>query len=71
MTTDPRRWITQACEGSLRRLGVDHIDVYQLHRPMTPIGETLEVLGELVAAGKCDPGIERDVLPLCRTRRSA
>ena len=49
-----RRWITQACDDSLRRLGVDHIDLYQLHRPDpdTPIGETLEVLGELVTAGK-------------------
>ena len=49
-----RRWITQACDDSLRRLGVDHIDLYQLHRPdpETPIGETLEVLGELVTAGK-------------------
>jgi aryl-alcohol dehydrogenase-like predicted oxidoreductase len=49
-----RRWITQACEDSLRRLQVDHIDLYQMHRPDpdVPIGETLEVLGELVAAGK-------------------
>jgi aryl-alcohol dehydrogenase-like predicted oxidoreductase len=102
-----RRWITQACDDSLRRLGVEHIDLYQLHRPdpLTPIGETLEVLGELVTAGKvraigtstftavqlrdtldtatalgvAEPtseqppysalarGIERDVLPLCRT----
>jgi aryl-alcohol dehydrogenase-like predicted oxidoreductase len=49
-----RRWVTQACEDSLRRLQVDHVDLYQLHRPDpdVPIGETLEVLGELVAAGK-------------------
>jgi aryl-alcohol dehydrogenase-like predicted oxidoreductase len=49
-----RRWVTQACEDSLRRLQVDHIDLYQLHRPDpdVPIGETLEVLGELVTAGK-------------------
>ena len=49
-----RRWVTQACDDSLRRLGVDHIDLYQMHRPDpdTPIGETLEVLGELVTAGK-------------------
>jgi aryl-alcohol dehydrogenase-like predicted oxidoreductase len=49
-----RRWIEQACEDSLRRLQVDHIDLYQLHRPdpTVPIGETLEALGELVAAGK-------------------
>jgi aryl-alcohol dehydrogenase-like predicted oxidoreductase len=49
-----RRWIEQACEDSLRRLQTEHIDVYQLHRPDpdVPIGETLEALGELVAAGK-------------------
>ncbi len=49
-----RRWITEACDDSLRRLQVDHIDLYQLHRPdpNVPIGETLQVLGELVAAGK-------------------
>jgi aryl-alcohol dehydrogenase-like predicted oxidoreductase len=49
-----RRWITQACEDSLRRLQVDHIDLYQMHRPdpTVPIGETLEALGSLVAAGK-------------------
>ncbi len=49
-----RRWITQACEDSLRRLQVDHIDVYQMHRPdpEVPIDETLTVLDELVTAGK-------------------
>lgn len=49
-----RRWVTQACDDSLRRLRVDHIDLYQLHRPdpATPIDETLGVLQELVDAGK-------------------
>ena len=49
-----RRWITQACDDSLRRLQVDHIDLYQMHRPdpATPIDETLLVLDELVTAGK-------------------
>lgn len=49
-----RRWITQACDDSLRRLQVDHIDLYQLHRPDpgVPIDETLGVLQELVDAGK-------------------
>jgi aryl-alcohol dehydrogenase-like predicted oxidoreductase len=49
-----RRWITQAIDGSLRRLGTDWIDVYQLHTPdqSTPISETLGVLSELVQAGK-------------------
>lgn len=46
--------LRHAVDGSLRRLGVDHIDVYYLHRPdwSTPIEETLEALAEIVAAGK-------------------
>jgi aryl-alcohol dehydrogenase-like predicted oxidoreductase len=49
-----RGWIRQACEDSLRRLQVDHIDLYQMHRPdpSTPIDETLFALDELVQAGK-------------------
>jgi aryl-alcohol dehydrogenase-like predicted oxidoreductase len=49
-----RRWITQAVEGSLRRLGTDWIDLYQVHRldPSTDIDETLGVLSDLVHAGK-------------------
>ncbi len=49
-----RRWIQQACEDSLRRLGVDRIDLYQMHRPdpSTPFEETLAALDELVRAGK-------------------
>lgn len=49
-----RRWITQAVEASLRRLGTDWIDLYQVHRPdhTTDIEETLGVLGDLVQAGK-------------------
>jgi aryl-alcohol dehydrogenase-like predicted oxidoreductase len=50
---------TSACvrtslEESLRRLGTDHVDLYQLHYPdpETPIAETLGTLGELVAEGK-------------------
>ena len=47
-------YVPQACDASLRRLGVDHIDLYQLHRPdpAVPIAETLGALGELVQAGK-------------------
>src|SRR5829696_1725212 len=49
-----RRWITQAVEGSLKRLGTDWIDLYQVHRldPDTDIDETLGVLSDLVHAGK-------------------
>lgn len=47
-------WIAQACEDSLRRLGTDRIDLYQLHvpDPSVPIEETLGALDELVRAGK-------------------
>jgi aryl-alcohol dehydrogenase (NADP+) len=49
-----RRWIVQACEDSLRRLGTDHIDLYQLHRPdaNTDIEDTLGALTDLVRQGK-------------------
>jgi aryl-alcohol dehydrogenase-like predicted oxidoreductase len=47
-------YIRTAVEDSLRRLGTDRIDLYQLHQPdpQVPIGETLAVLDELVRAGK-------------------
>ena len=46
--------VRAAVEGSLRRLGVDHIDLYYQHRvdPGTPIEETVGAVAELVAAGK-------------------
>ncbi|MGK3204384.1 aldo/keto reductase [Amycolatopsis sp. MEPSY49] len=49
-----RRWIVAAVEGSLRRLGVDHIDLYQLHHPEpgTDIEEPLSALTDLLRAGK-------------------
>ncbi|MEW1955695.1 aldo/keto reductase [Terrabacter sp. NPDC080008] len=49
-----RRYIRKAVEASLRRLGTDWIDLYQLHRPdpQTPIEETLAALDELVREGK-------------------
>lgn len=49
-----RRWITKAVEDSLRRLGTDRIDLYQLHFPdnETSQEETLEALNDLVKAGK-------------------
>jgi aryl-alcohol dehydrogenase-like predicted oxidoreductase len=47
-------YVRQACEGSLRRLGVDVIDLYYLHRvdPKTPIEETVGAMGDLVREGK-------------------
>jgi len=49
-----RRWIIRACEDSLRRLGTDWIDLYQIHRPDPgcDIDETLGALTDLVHAGK-------------------
>ncbi len=54
MQGNSRRWITRAVEGSLRRLGTDHIDLYQVHRPSpdTDIEETLSALTDLMRAGK-------------------
>jgi aryl-alcohol dehydrogenase-like predicted oxidoreductase len=47
-------YVRQSCDGSLLRLGVDHIDLYYQHRvdPDTPIEETVGAMGELVAQGK-------------------
>jgi aryl-alcohol dehydrogenase-like predicted oxidoreductase len=47
-------YVRSACEGSLRRLGVDHIDLYYQHRvdPNTPIEDTVGAMAELVRDGK-------------------
>ncbi|MBN6040204.1 aldo/keto reductase [Amycolatopsis sp. 195334CR] len=49
-----RRWIVTAAEASLRRLGVDHLDLYQVHHPDpgTDVEETLGALTDLLRAGK-------------------
>lgn len=49
-----RLHIMRACDESLQRLGVDHIDLYQLHRPdmAIPLDETLGALDDLVRVGK-------------------
>jgi aryl-alcohol dehydrogenase-like predicted oxidoreductase len=47
-------WVRQACEGSLRRLGVERIDLYYMHRrnPRVPIEESVGAMAELVDEGK-------------------
>jgi 1-deoxyxylulose-5-phosphate synthase len=60
LTDDPnarglsRKHIFDAIDGSLRRLGMDYVDLYQIHRydPVTPVEETLEALHDVVKAGK-------------------
>jgi aryl-alcohol dehydrogenase-like predicted oxidoreductase len=49
-----RKHVVQACEASLKRLGMEAIDLYQIHRfdPAVPLEETLEALHDLVRAGK-------------------
>ena len=49
-----RYWIMKECEASLRRLGTDHIDLYQVHRPdpKVDVDETLAALSDLVHQGK-------------------
>ncbi|MCF3960785.1 aldo/keto reductase [Streptomyces fuscigenes] len=49
-----RRWLVRALDDSLRRLGTDHVDLFQLHRPApdTDVEETLAALTDLVRAGK-------------------
>src|SRR4051812_16940466 len=49
-----RHHLVQSCEASLRRLGTDHIDLYQVHEwdGQTPLDETLRALADLVSSGK-------------------
>jgi aryl-alcohol dehydrogenase-like predicted oxidoreductase len=49
-----RYWIMKECEASLRRLGTDHIDLYQVHRPdpRMDVDETLAAMTDLVRQGK-------------------
>jgi aryl-alcohol dehydrogenase (NADP+) len=49
-----RRWIMQACDDSLERLGTDYIDIYYLHKDDrdTPIAETVAAIGDLMRSGK-------------------
>ncbi|HEX4269719.1 MAG TPA: aldo/keto reductase [Steroidobacteraceae bacterium] len=54
MVNGSAAYVRQACNASLERLGVDHIDLYYLHRvdPGTPIEETVGAMAELVKQGK-------------------
>ncbi|MFJ8865619.1 aldo/keto reductase [Streptomyces sp. NPDC102473] len=54
MRGNSRRWLVRALEDSLRRLGTDHVDLFQVHRPDpdTDVEETLSALTDLVRAGK-------------------
>src|ERR687897_2782583 len=49
-----RKHVLASIDASLRRLGLDYVDLYQIHRwdPLTPIGETMEALHAVVRAGK-------------------
>jgi aryl-alcohol dehydrogenase-like predicted oxidoreductase len=49
-----RRWVLQAADESLRRLGTDTIDIYYLHKEdhTTPLEETVRAMGDLLRAGK-------------------
>ena len=76
-----RRWVLEACKASLRRLGVDHVDVYYLHRedPDTPLEETVQAVGNLIAHGHVRyfgpfqlPGVaDRRDCPFVRSSRRA
>ena len=49
-----RKWVMQAADASLKRLGTDYIDIYYLHKEdnSTPLDETVRAMGDLVRAGK-------------------
>ena len=64
-------YVRRAAEDSLRRLGTDRIDLYQLHEPDpdTPIADTLGALNELVGRGRCARSAARTSRPSSCARR--
>lgn len=67
-------YIKQACEDSLHRLGIDYIDLYQLHTPdpETPIADTLGALNDLVREGKVrEIGCSNFDVPMLKEAASA
>jgi aryl-alcohol dehydrogenase-like predicted oxidoreductase len=67
-----RRWIFRECEASLRRLGTDWIDLYQVHRwdAETDHDETLGALTDLVRMGRCAPSAPPPTRRARSSRRS-
>ena len=65
-----RKWVMQAAEESLRRLGTDYIDIYYLHKEdhATPLAETVRAIGDLLRAGQ-DPLLRRVELHVLARRR--
>src|SRR5436190_20089633 len=49
-----RKWVMQAIDESLQRLGTDYVDIYYIHRDPggVPMAETVAAMGDLIAAGK-------------------
>lgn len=71
-----RRWINESCDNSLRRLQVESIDLYQMHRPdnSIPLRESVTAMHDLVMAGKIrawgtstfPPHLLNEIIDLCR-----